>query len=245
MNPNNKFSLEQIALLQGFFRKNHAQCFWSWNPQTTVTDTNAGRVLKEARTHGGQEGYQLAALFQKPIAPDSCYRFFPVKPDKETGHRLHQADLATNKILAAAGRMVPRDYVDCLFLHQSYCSLGALIWAASAKDDGLPPELILDFLKRDSRYTKEQLEDEITWAVPFEPERMKEQWMQACEEAAALIDWLPPKDKGCLYLSKTGKPATPTPATIGKLEKHFAHPKGAWPKISTISKGKENPSDPN
>lgn len=177
-------------------------------------------------------------------AHDSCYRFFPVKPDKKTGHRLHQADLATNKVLAAAGRMVPRDYVDCLFLHQSYCSLGALIWAASAKDDELPPELILDFLKRNSRYTKEQLEDEITWAVPFEPERMKEQWMQACEEAAALLDWLPPKDKGCLYLSKAGKPATPTPDTIGRLQKHFAQPKGAWPKISTISKGRENPSDP-
>lgn len=68
VNRNSKFSREQIALLQGFFRKNHAQCFWSWNPRTTVTDTNAERVLKEARTHGGQEGYQLSALLQKPIA---------------------------------------------------------------------------------------------------------------------------------------------------------------------------------
>jgi 5'-nucleotidase len=35
---------------------------------------------------------------------DSAFRFFPVQPDEEFGYCLHRADLATNKVLALAGR---------------------------------------------------------------------------------------------------------------------------------------------
>ncbi len=39
---------------------------------------------------------------------DSDYRFFPTQRDETFGYVLHPADLATNKIMAAAGRREPR-----------------------------------------------------------------------------------------------------------------------------------------
>ena len=37
-------------------------------------------------------------------AADSAFRFFPIVEDEILGYRLHNADVATNKVLAAAGR---------------------------------------------------------------------------------------------------------------------------------------------
>ena len=62
---------------------------------------------------------------------DSAFRFFPTEPDPVLGFRLHPADLATNKVLAAAGRTVMRDFLDVIHLLETYLSLGALVWAAS------------------------------------------------------------------------------------------------------------------
>jgi hypothetical protein len=48
---------------------------------------------------------------------DSDYRFFPVVKDDQFGYVLHVADLAVNKVMAAASRREPRDAVDLLTLH--------------------------------------------------------------------------------------------------------------------------------
>jgi len=61
---------------------------------------------------------------------DSAFRFFPAVPDEEFGYRLHDADLATNKVLALAGRSEVRDFLDILLIDRTYLSLGAVIWAA-------------------------------------------------------------------------------------------------------------------
>ena len=39
---------------------------------------------------------------------DSDFRFFPALPDELFGYVLHPVDLATNKVMAAAGRREPR-----------------------------------------------------------------------------------------------------------------------------------------
>ena len=70
---------------------------------------------------------------------DSAFRFFPVQADAEFGWRLHLADLATNKVLALAGRWEVRDFVDTLYLDESYASLGLLAWAAAGKRPGVDP----------------------------------------------------------------------------------------------------------
>ncbi len=67
---------------------------------------------------------------------DSSFRFYPTQPDPDWGYKLHFWDAATNKVLAGAGRSVIRDYMDLIYLHEKHLSLGALIWAAAAKDVG-------------------------------------------------------------------------------------------------------------
>jgi hypothetical protein len=60
---------------------------------------------------------------------DSAFRFFPVLPDEEFGYCLHEADLATNKVLALAGRLEIRDFLDIILIDRTYLSLGAIMWA--------------------------------------------------------------------------------------------------------------------
>ncbi len=67
---------------------------------------------------------------------DSAFRFFPVQPDEEFGYCLHLPDLAVNKLLALVGRSEMRDFLDILFLDETYLSLAAVMWAACGKDAG-------------------------------------------------------------------------------------------------------------
>ena len=58
---------------------------------------------------------------------DSDYRFFPTMRDETFGYILHPVDLATNKVMAAAGRREVRDLVDLLTIHDTILPLGAVI----------------------------------------------------------------------------------------------------------------------
>ena len=71
---------------------------------------------------------------------DSDFRFFPTVRDDVFGYVLHVVDIATNKVLAAAGRREPRDVLDLLTIHDRHLPIGAVVWAAVAKDPGFAPE---------------------------------------------------------------------------------------------------------
>lgn len=103
---------------------------------------------------------------------DSAFRFCPVLPDEDFGYVLHPADLATNKVLAVAGRVEFRDFLDLLYLDTSYLSLGALVWAACGKDAGYTPDLLLDQMNRHARYQESAIKDEIL-ARPIQLTEMK------------------------------------------------------------------------
>ena len=61
-------------------------------------------------------------------------RFFPLIKDEDWGARLHQADLAVNKVLAAAGRSKARDIADLIAIATYYCPLGPLVAAAAGSE---------------------------------------------------------------------------------------------------------------
>ena len=163
---------------------------------------------------------------------DSAFRFFPIEPDLELGWRLNFWDAATNKVLAFAGRRVFRDYVDVLYLHGQHLHLGALVWAAGGKDPGLTPDWMLDWMRRASRYTAEEIA-KARLSAPPDLRAMKETLLVAAEEAEALIARLPASEMGCLYLDASGKPVCPDPDApeFAKLRRHFGCVKGAWPRI--------------
>lgn len=58
---------------------------------------------------------------------DSDFRFFPTMRDETFGYVLHPADLAMNKVMAAAGRREVRDLVDLVMIHRTILPLGAVI----------------------------------------------------------------------------------------------------------------------
>jgi hypothetical protein len=75
-------------------------------------------------------------------------RFFPLVKDEQWGARLHQADLAVNKVLAAAGRSKARDIADLVAIGRDYCPLGPLVLAAAGKPPNFSPRRTLDEIRR-------------------------------------------------------------------------------------------------
>jgi hypothetical protein len=163
---------------------------------------------------------------------DSAFRFFPAQPDPELGYRLHDADLAVNKVLAGVGRLVIRDYIDLIHLHGSYLHLGALAWAGTGKDPGLSPLLILSELNRHTRYQPEDLA-EVHLCAPVSLQTLKVNWLEMLRSARELVEALPTVDVGCLYLDATGQPVTPDPASpdMVRLRRHHGSLRGTWPRV--------------
>ena len=82
---------------------------------------------------------------------DSDFRFFPAQRNELFGYVLHPVDLATNKVMAAAGRREPRDVVDLVMIHEQVLPLGAVVWAAVGKSLGFTPEGLINEIRRLAR----------------------------------------------------------------------------------------------
>lgn len=164
---------------------------------------------------------------------DSAFRFFPIQADDLFGYCLHPADLATNKVLALAGRAEIRDFLDILYLDAHYLSLAALVWAACGKDEGYTPWSLLDMAKRHVRYRQEDLENEHL-AQPLTLTELKARWLAAVARAEELFPQLPAEEVGCLYLKSAATVQTPVPghADTAQLIRHFGRVRGAWPTMS-------------
>ena len=164
---------------------------------------------------------------------DSAFRFFPVERDELAGWRLNIYDAGTNKVLALMGRGEPRDYLDVLFFHQHHLSLGALCWAASGKDPGVNPFMILQECQRTTHFRPEQFR-ELLMAAPLDLQAWKRTWLEGSREAEQLLQRLPAEEVGCLYLDANNRPVTPNPDApeFPKLRRHFGSVRGAWPVIS-------------
>lgn len=197
----------------------------------------------------GSEGFEVQVVFDKENfkraivrrdglqskvewVHDSAFRFYPVEPDQELGYRLNFWDAATNKVLAAAFRTAIRDYIDLLEIHQHKLSLGALVWAAAGKDDGLSPTFIVEELARTQRYPAPAY-DEVRFSRPVDPKALKRIWLAALEEARVLCsETLLDAPYGCFFLDATGQPVTPTLETLPQLKPHFGSLRGCWPRIA-------------
>jgi hypothetical protein len=193
----------------------------------SVTRTFRGEGIVKAQVTRGEDRVRLE------WTTDSAFRFFPAVRDEDFGYRLHDADLAINKLLALAGRSEIRDYLDILQIDQGYLSLGAVIWAACGKDPGYSPAMILDQTNRHSRYQESDLKGE-NLARPVDLRQLKQQWIDARAHAERLFEQLPAQELGCLYLDAGHHPVTPdaTSPDFARLIRHRGSVRGAWPKIS-------------
>lgn len=165
---------------------------------------------------------------------DSAFRFFPAIPDELFGYVLHPADIATNKALAAAGRREPRDVVDLLAVHEQYLPLGAVVWAASAKDPGLSPEGIIAEIRRNARYLQADY-DRLSSEVPFDAAAIARALRGALDEADAFVRAMPGGKESLLFL-RDGVPVQPDPTRLAGYVAHEGRQRGHWPTSADIQR---------
>ena len=166
---------------------------------------------------------------------DTAWRFMPVLQDDRVGYRLHPIDVAINKILALAGRSEPRDFIDTLEIVRNILPLGAICWAAAAKDPGFTPLSLLELVRRKGSYRPEDFRHlEITEELDLI--KLKSEWLAATEEAEEFINRRPADEIGCLYYcTKTKEFVAPSGSTplknLNDIEAHYGRPGGVLPKV--------------
>ena len=134
-------------------------------------------------------------------------RFFPLVKDEEWGTRLHQADLAVNKVLAASGRSKARDIADLVAIGRNYCPLGPLVLAAAGKPPNFSPRRTIDEIRRHalSIPAEEFLAVKglpADWTAAF----IRDEMLRQLELADKYIMAAPPDLVGILAVNKDGVP---------------------------------------
>ncbi len=171
-------------------------------------------------------------------ARDSAYRFFPLVQDAILGLTLHPLDLATNKTLALAGRLEPRDWIDVIECHVRLQRLGYLIWAACGKDPGYSPGFLLEEASR-QRYAQAELDLLDFDGPPPDAAQLGQRWKQAVAEAKELIDALPPRQAGACVLGADGRIYSGSAADLlrdlsaNRILFHQGSIGGVWPTIQS------------
>jgi hypothetical protein len=135
---------------------------------------------------------------------DSAYRFFPLIADDRMGLVLHPFDLATNKVLAMAGRVEARDWVDVLNCDERLQPLGYLVWSACGKDPGYNPKSLLAAVSR-THYSQSELD-----ILDFDGHRpdaggLGQRWHTVLRVARDLVSALPPRQVGKCVGSRNGE----------------------------------------
>jgi hypothetical protein len=127
---------------------------------------------------------------------DSDFRFFPTVRDDVFGYVLHVIEIATNKVLAAAGRREPRDVLDLLTIHDRHMPLCAVVWAAVAKDPGFAPESLIAEIRRNARYRLDDYAD-LVLAGPVDAGAVARRLRAALESAETFVRAMPAARKAC------------------------------------------------
>lgn len=171
-------------------------------------------------------------------ARDSAFRFFPLMADDVMGLTLHPFDLATNKVLAMAGRLEPRDWIDVINCDQQIQPFGLLLWAACGKDPGFNPKSLLAAASR-SHYSQAEID-----SLDFEGQHPNAQtlgirWHEILNAAGIIIELLPRDNVGKCVVTQTnhlfiGDIAALEIALNDKtLAFHEGRIGGSWPEFKT------------
>jgi hypothetical protein len=169
---------------------------------------------------------------------DSAFRFFPLVRHEELGLVLHPFDLATNKVLALAGRLEIRDWIDVITSHERIQPLGYLAWASCGKDPGFSPLTILEQAGRSGHYTTVELEGLAFDGPPPDLAALLRKWHLMLREAREVVAALPPGQVGTCVLQRQGDLYM---GNLAQLRRDLAaddlvfHPgsiRGAYPQIS-------------
>ncbi len=112
----------------------------------------AGFTVEETKTF---DGFRECRIIRQGLGPTFlqwtqalALEYFEPVPDPDFGQRLHFADLAANKALAAATRMVERDFIDLWMLDRHILPLWRMANAASGKFPDEGPLSLVEMIAR-------------------------------------------------------------------------------------------------
>lgn len=158
---------------------------------------------------------------------DSDFRFFPTIKDETFGYILHPADLAVNKIMAAAGRREVRDLVDLVTIHETILPLGAVIWAAVEKSPGFTPEGLIAEIRRNAHHPAADWRA-LQTTEPVDVRDISARLRQALDEGEAFVTRMPTDKMGLLFI-KDGEVTQPDPTRLETYEPHAGQRRRHWP----------------
>lgn len=167
---------------------------------------------------------------------DSAYRFFPLLENETFGLVLHPFDLATNKALAMASRLEPRDWIDLIESQDRLAPLGYLIWAACGKDPGYGPGSLLEEVRRHGRYSQVEIDELDFDGPPPSAQDLGRRWHDIVRTAAEVIALLPGAQAGrAVVHAATGDLCREAPQSLrsalasGAIGYHEGTIGGVWP----------------
>ena len=195
-------------------------------------------------------GYQVLWLRQLPLVytaevkrgndstrlewvVDSDFRFFPTVRDETFGYILHPADLAMNKVMAAAGRREVRDLVDVVTIHETILPLGAVVWAAVEKSPGFTPEGLIAEIRRNAHYPAADWRA-LQATEPLDANDLTTRLRKALDEAEAFVTRMPTDKMGLLFI-KNGEVTQPDPDRLEEYQTHAGQRRGHWPTSPEIT----------
>jgi hypothetical protein len=108
--------------------------------------------------------------------------FRPV-PDETFGWRLHMADLAVNKALAAGGRRQVRDYAHLALIHRHMIPLWHICWAAPGKDESWSPVSLVEKIAAKGGFRQADFDAELSITVPRKASEVLRMVREAVEQA--------------------------------------------------------------
>jgi hypothetical protein len=160
----------------------------------------------------------------------SGYNFYQPVPDPEFGWRLHFADLAVNKVLAAASRRQPRDFVDLYLVHNFVMPLWHAVWAAPGKDADMTPEKAIERVRYHSQYPPGELRSSVFAADEAALPGMISDVRTALYEAELIVGRLPRDAVGKVLIDAAGR-SIRSPADVKTTGQRTvaAAPGGTWP----------------
>ena len=161
----------------------------------------------------------------------------PLVADETGGQSLHEVDLTINKVLALACSGQARDFMDVMQAHEDFLPLGAMVWAAAAKEPGFTPMSLLELLKRRGRYRPEDVA-RLALAQPLDLVEAKKAWMAALSAADEFVRSRPHHETGCLYHSPS-RDCFVAPSPERSLQEqglvtHFGQPGGILPRVAEV-----------
>jgi hypothetical protein len=134
-----------------------------------------------------------------------------------------------NKVLAAASRRQPRDFVDLYLVHTFVMPLWHAVWAAPGKDADMTPEKAIERVRYHSQYPPGELRNSVFAADEAALPGMISAVRTALDEAEQIVGWLPRDTVGKVLTDAAGRSIRSLDDVKAGQQTVAAAPGGTWP----------------